>query len=338
MIFEEFLKDARIKKGLKQSELADMLFISEKTLSGYETSRRQCTFNFGMEILNKLELSVLIKDNKIELVEGDIKMEKDYINNNLDFINFNKEQYINEILNYREKCISEFQKDFDTAVNMLSEKGFEVSTSVVFDKKLWLDEHYQNEDRLLDITKDEKTISLRICGYLNINFFIIERFIEFIKEKDSSISEYIYKAILYTIKSQNNGREIYEYFRNKDINRIIKHIPMLEPYKIIIEETLESNYDYIFVTIDCISDPANITIANDINMYDCSSTPYIYYTYIMEDGEEVIDYEASFEGHDIADALSYASVYFEDYEDYKRNYELKLSNCEDEMDREIVIL
>lgn len=66
MIFERFLKDLRESKGLKQSELAEMLYISEKTISGYEANRRQCTFDFGMEILNKLDVSVLIKNNRIE--------------------------------------------------------------------------------------------------------------------------------------------------------------------------------------------------------------------------------------------------------------------------------
>lgn len=96
MLFEEFLKDLRISKGLKQSELAELLYISDKTLSGYETNRRQCTFNFAMEILNTLDISILVEKNTIKVVKGDMIMNKNYTNNDLNFINFNAGDYINK--------------------------------------------------------------------------------------------------------------------------------------------------------------------------------------------------------------------------------------------------
>lgn len=338
MIFEKFLKDARQKKGLKQAELANMLFISEKTLSGYETFRRQCTFNFGIEILNKLNLAVLIKDNKIQLVEGDIKMDNNYINTNLDFINFNKEEFIGNVMNFRKKCAEEFEKDFDKTTEILSKKGFDITTTRLFSYKHWLDEHYDSEDKLLEISKDGKTMSLIVTGYLELELFVIERLIELIEEKDKSIAEYIYKSILYIVKTQENGRDIHEMFRNVNMGKIKNTIPMIAQYIDIIEDTLRNNFSEIIATVNYGYNPSEMTIANELNMYDCYSTPYLYYTYTMEDGTEIIDYNPLGEFHDIAEALSYAEAHFEDFDIYKRSYEATISGREDDIERDIVIL
>lgn len=337
MIFEQFLKDLRELIGLKQSDLANLLFISEKTISGYETNRRQCTFNFGMEILNKLNVAVLIKNNTITLVEGDIDMTKEYTNTNLDFINFNKDSYIQNVLNHRDNIFSMTHKEFVKAYDKNIELGFDTCFSPSFSEKYWLDEHYESGFKIASFTKDSKEISLIVEGYLEINMFIIERFIEILAKTDASVAEFIYKAILFTNASQNNGREIYEAFHKKDMIAIMNLIPMAANYERLIKDTLLNHFDYIFVNIENGYNPSEISIANELEMYECSSTPNLYFTYTMDDGAEVIDYEAYFEGHDISNAFNYVNEYFEDYDDYKKEYELIDSENEDSS-RELVII
>lgn len=336
MIFERFLKDLRESKGLKQSELAEMLYISEKTISGYETNRRQCTFDFGMEILNKLDVSVLIKNNRIELVEGDMKMKKEYVNTNLDFINFNKEEFINNIIKHRNNNINSSKEDLNKVCEKLKSQGFDFMLSREFEDKLWLDENYDSGTKIADFEKDSKRMSLIVEGYLELDMFLVEKLIEIIAEKDKAVSEYVYKSIMYTCATQDNGKDIYEAFRNKDSIKIVELMPTIEPYLDLVIEVLEDQYDDIIVKIDFGYDPTKISIANELGMYDCYSTPNLYFTYTMEDESEVIDYEAFFEGHSIVDAINYVQEYFDDYDDYAENYNA-MNNGED-YDRELVIL
>ena len=57
----------------------------------------------------------------------------------------------------------------------------------------------------------------------------------------------------------------------------------------------------------------------------------------MEDGELVVDYEDFFEGHSVGDALFYAVEYMENYEDYKKEYELMIEES-DKSSRDLVVL
>lgn len=337
MIFERFLKDLRESKGIKQSELAEMLYISEKTISGYETNRRQCTFDFGIEILSKLDVSVLIKNNKIELVEGDMKMEREYVNTNLNFINFNKEEFINNIIGHRNNNINRAKEELKKVYAKLESQGFEFMLSNAFEEKLWLDENYDSGTKIADFEKDSKRISLIVEGYLELSMFLVERLIELIAEKDKDISEYVYKSIMYTCATQDNGKDIYEVFRNKDSIKIVELMPTIEPYLDLVMEVLSDNYSDIIVKIDYGYDPSEISIANELGMYDCFSTPNLYFTYTMEDECEVIDYESFFEGHSIADAMNYVNEYFEDYDDYVENY-TAMVNGEEDYSRDLVVL
>ena len=330
MLFEKFLKDLRQSKGLTQSELAELLFISEKTLSGYETSRRQCTFNFAMEILDKLNVSILVENNEIKLVKGDIIMTKNYSNNDLNFVNFNSTNYINDILEHRKGNLNNAKKSFNAAYKKLNDLGFETLFGLNFSEEYWMDENYPSDTKLATFTKDRKSISLIVSGYFESNMFIIERFIEKIEENhNKDIADFIFKSILYCHATQCRGTDIYNAFYRKDLIEILNLIPMLENYKTIIKNILDKYHDYIFVTIENGFNPSEISIANEMELYDCFSTPNLYFTYTMEDECEVIDYEDYFEGHDVADAFNYVNEYFKDYESYKYSYLMTIKADDD---------
>lgn len=331
MLFENFLKDLRQSKGLKQSELAELLFISEKTLSGYETNRRQCTFNFAMEILNKLNVSILVENNEIKLVKGDVIMKKNYSNNDLNFVNFNSTNYIDNILKHRKENVDDAKKLFNTAYQKLNDLGFETTFGLDFSEEYWMDENYATDTKLATFTKDGRSISLIVSGYFEANMFIIERFIEKIEEKhNKDIADFILKSILYCHATQCHGTDIYNAFFKKDLINIINLLPMLENYKTIIKNILDEYHNYIFVKIENPFNPSEISIANDLEFYDCFSTPNLYFTYTMGDGCEIIDYEDYFEGHDIADAFNYVNDYFEDYKTYEDSYLMTIGEYEDE--------
>lgn len=346
MLFEEFLKDLRLSKGLKQSELAELLYISEKTLSGYETNRRQCTFNFAMEILNKLNVSILVENNEIKLVKGDVIMNKNYTNHDLNFINFNTGDYIKNIQLNRKKNASSAKERFDKAYKKLSDLGFEIDFGVDFMEELWMDENYYSETRIASFTKDEKTIALTVLGCFSADMFVVEKFIEKIEENSNKeIADFILKCILYYHATHGYGRDIYDAFHKKDSLSIEDIIPMAENYMDIIINTLNEHYNDIFVRIENGFNPSEISIANDLEFYDCYETPNLYFVYTMDDGIEILDYEAFFEGHDVSDAFNYVDAYFEDYNSYQKSYLIETNqieydddSIEDEHIREITII
>lgn len=81
------IKKYRELRNLTQEELADMLFISPKTLGHYETGARDCRKLDVLAALTKtLGFSVLIKKGKV-YIEEETKMENNKTNNNLNNIN-----------------------------------------------------------------------------------------------------------------------------------------------------------------------------------------------------------------------------------------------------------
>lgn len=321
MIFETFLRDLRRQKNLTQAQLANMLFISEKTLSGYETNRRQCTFNFAIEILNKLNISILIENNEIKVVQGDINMTREYKNEDLNFINFNTEKYLLKIQEYRNRSIKQAKENFEKAYKRNESLRFETSFTSAFSEELWFDECYDNGTELAIFEKDNKKMSLMVLGYFETDFFVIEEFIRLLKEySGKEIADFVFKSILYTENVHNNGFGIYRLFKNKKISDITNLIPMIKNYESDIKYILDNHEKEIFKRIIGGYDYLNMTIANDLCMYDCFSTPYIYFVYTMEDGNQVVNFEDNFEGHSIDDAFNYVNEYFEDFDRYEEGY------------------
>ena len=210
-----------------------------------------------------------------------------------------------------------------------------------------MDENYNNETRIAAFSKDDKTITLTVLGYFSADMFIIERFIEKIEENSNKeIADFILKCILYNHATNGYGRDIYDAFHKKDSLSISNLIPMAKNYMDIIMKTLEEYYNYIFIKIENGFDSREISIVNDLEFYDCFETPNLYFVYTMEDGTEVVDYEAFFEGHDVSDAFNYVDAYFEDYNSYEKAYLIETNqikyndddSIEDECIRDITIL
>lgn len=359
MIFEQFLKEVRKKSGLTQKELAERAFTTYQNISSYERLRTECSFDIGMNLLNALGISVILennqifvkegktimKDNKwyeensngitinadyIKVKEGNDKMESKYTKENLGFINFNSDKIKEEMNDWVKKNQELNKNQLREVLNELENKGFDVYLTDKFNENLWYSDYYNNEDDLAIISKDGKEIMLSVVGYLDIDYFLLENFIDDISKKYPEEAIFIEKAIIYSsYTNENGGHDIYEAFKyNPNNESILNVLSMLSGYENIILEFLTSeNY---FYTLTEGHNPEELTISDYIRIYDCSSSTYLYYSFTMPTEDRVLA-EESFEGHDIVDALKYAPAYFEDYDRYLEEY-----NDEDSRDDLII--
>lgn len=316
MKFEMLLRELRIKAGMSQKDLADRLYTSPQNISAYERLKNSCTFDMGMSLLDALGVSVVIKNNKI-IVKDDEKMNKTYKKDELEFINFNTsegyEMYKDKIKSDETYSTNICKKAFEK----LDNNGYDYSCSRLFSEKLGDADFYPPGETLVSIHKDNKEIRLISEGGVEIDFFLFESFISDIKEVYPQEGLFIEKAIMFECINNDKGSNIYEVFKHDGDIRYAS--TLLCNYEDIIEEFL-SNKDYFFTLTDCYN-PRELTISNMLGIYDCFSSSYPYYAFKMPN-EEFIIAEESFEGHDISEALLYATEYFEnDYNRYLNMYE-----------------
>ena len=320
MIFEEFLKDLRKEKGLTQKELADKVFLTFQSISNFENGKRNCTFDLGMKILNAVGVSVIIENNQIKIKEGAI-MSKEYIKNNIEFINFSTEAiYQKKIDKIKDIRISN-EKQLSETIKRLEKLGFEVEIDRKLDTDLWLAEHYEFDTRLAYIRKDDKEIMLFTGGATNIDYFILENLIDDIKEENIEAGKYIEKVIMFACVENNMGSTIFNVFKNNPTSEAILNIlPNLNGYEDIIASKLQSgdNKRYFFTLREGYN-PSELTISDVLGLYDSYETSYPYYAFKMDD--EYIMFEESCEDGNIFDALECADAYFEYYDEYKSYYE-----------------
>ncbi|MBQ8997113.1 MAG: helix-turn-helix transcriptional regulator [Clostridium sp.] len=319
-VFQYFLKDARKALGISQRELAERMGTTFQNISHYELGKRMCTFDYGMELLAALNLSVILENNQI-ILKGDYEnmsnefKNKKYQKEDLDFINFNpKDAYdLNkERLDNEEKYSKE---EFKKAFKKLDDAGFNVYCSRFLDERLGDADYYPVGEKLVTIFRDGKEIYLVAIGGASTNYFLFENFIENIKEKYPKEGAFIEKVLLFECLNHDKGHDIYDVFkRRKNISNIS---PMLDGYEDIIEEALDAK-DYFFDRTEYYN-PRELTISDMLGIYDNYSSNYPYFGFEMPDGTVVLS-EESFEGHDIHDALNYAEEYFEDYNKYLEMY------------------
>lgn len=320
-VFQHFLKDARKALGLSQRELAERMGTTFQNISSYERGKTLCTFDYGVELLAALNLSVILENNQI-ILKGEYKnmnnefKNKKYQKEELDFINFNAQDAydLNKKRIAKEEDLS--KKEFKKAFDKLNSAGFNTYCSRFLNEKLWDADHYPVGEILVTLFKDDKEMHLVAIGGAHTIYFLFEDFIKDIKEKYSKEGAFIEKVLLFECLNHNKGRDIYDVFKSgKDISNIS---PMLNGYEDIIRETLSSK-DYFFRRCENY-DPRGLTISDMLGIYDNYSSNYPYYGFTMPDGKIVLT-EQSFEGHYIYDALNYAEAYFEDYNEYLRMYE-----------------
>lgn len=68
----KLIKYIRKNKNLSQEELANILCIERSTLSGYETERREISFNTMLNIIEACDYKIIFKNNKEEFEIKDI--------------------------------------------------------------------------------------------------------------------------------------------------------------------------------------------------------------------------------------------------------------------------
>lgn len=321
MIFEEFLKDLRKEKGLTQRELAEKVFLTFQCISNFENGKRSCNFDLGMNILNALGVSVILENNQIKVKDGAI-MEKEYIKNNIEFINFVTES----VYKNKEEAITAIRKQnevqLEKTVNELKLLGFEVELGNDLTTDLWMAEHYEFDRRLAYIRKDDKELLLFTNGATNIDYFIFENFIEDIKRDDLQAGEYIEKVIMFACIENGMGSTIFNVLKNNPTPEAILNIlPKLNGYEDTISLRLQAlNKDDYFFRLTEGYNPSELTISDVLGLYDTYETSYPYYAFKMDDYDYIM-FEESCEGGDVFDALSLANAYFEDYDKYREIYD-----------------
>lgn len=77
MKFKEFLKEARISRGLSQKALADMMHLEPQAISNYERGIRKCSFNMAIEFLNALEIDIEIRKGEIIILDSSLNNKKE---------------------------------------------------------------------------------------------------------------------------------------------------------------------------------------------------------------------------------------------------------------------
>ncbi len=68
----KLIKYMRKNKNLSQEELSNLLCIERSTLSGYETERREISFNTVLDIANACGYKIIFKNDKEEFEIKDI--------------------------------------------------------------------------------------------------------------------------------------------------------------------------------------------------------------------------------------------------------------------------
>lgn len=322
MVFENFMKDTRKALNVSQKELAERLNTTFQNLSSYERHRTTCSFDYGMEILNALGVSVIIENNQIKII-GDVKgmsnemKNRVYKKEDLDFINFNTRD-VYEAYQRKIKSNENLNKEeISKAVNNLRDEGYEVYFSRFFNDRLWDADHYPGGEILISVSKGDREVSIVVSGGVDIDMFLFEEFISDIKKNYPQEGAFIEKVLMYECVNNYKGKDIYRAFKHKlDVKQIS---PLLNGYENIIKETLESK-EYFFELIEEY-DPRELTISEMLVIFDCYSINYPYYAYKMPDDETIIEPE-SFEGHDIWDALAHIECAFGDvYDKLTKEYE-----------------
>ena len=153
----EKLKKIRLSNNLKQSELADMLFVSEKTISSWENNRTAPDLNMIYKISDHFQKSFycLISDdyNNESIDEIEIKLKVD----NQEYLRILNQIKNNSILKREVKQIDTYYTTKDFYYEWLRIRN-ECGKYILNYKKKIDDSHYEKYDVLIDNIKNLEII------------------------------------------------------------------------------------------------------------------------------------------------------------------------------------
>lgn len=170
----EKIKQIRLSNNLKQSELAEMLFVSEKTISSWENNRTVPDLNMIYKISDYFKKSFycLINDNydtdNINEIEIKLKVDSDEYKRIFDLIKKDSisKECVNQIDTYYTLTNKEFNNEW---LRIRNENG-----KYIFNYKKKIDaSHYEKYDVLIDNIKNLNIIlnalGVKSIGTINKN-------------------------------------------------------------------------------------------------------------------------------------------------------------------------
>lgn len=179
----EKIKNIRISNNLKQSELAEMLFVSEKTISSWENNRTVPDLNMIYKISDYFKKSFycLINDDydteNTNEIEIKLKVDKEEYTRILDIIkkHSTNKGNVNQIDTYYTLIDKEFNKEW---LRVRNENG-----KYIFNYKKKIDNsHYEKYDVLID-NVNNLNIILNALGVKSIGTINKNRMIYIYKDK-----------------------------------------------------------------------------------------------------------------------------------------------------------
>ena len=179
----EKIRKIRISNNLKQSELAEMLFVSEKTISSWENNRTIPDLNMIYKISDYFKKSFycLINDDydteNTNEIEIKLKVDKDEYSRILNIIKNNSinKGNVNQIDTYYAVSDKEFNQEW---LKIRNENG-----KYIFNYKKKIDNsHYEKYDVLIDNVNNLNTI-LNDIGVKSIGTINKNRMIYIYKDK-----------------------------------------------------------------------------------------------------------------------------------------------------------
>jgi len=168
----EKIKELRTKKNISQKELADRLFVSDKTVSSWEINRTEPSLDLVVEICNILDVSVakfLYEDNKNNIeTEIKVKISEDEYNTLKSFLDKNAEFVKNnhQLDTYYEPTYRKFvPEDMSQSVDEWLRIG-ERGNRTILNYKHWHEDKYCDE---YEVEIDNKENLDKIFGVLGLN-------------------------------------------------------------------------------------------------------------------------------------------------------------------------
>lgn len=237
----EKIKKIRISNNLKQSELAEMLFVSEKTISSWENNRTMPDLNMTYKISDYFKKSFyyLINDDydtdNINEIEIKLKVDKEEYNRILNTIKkySTNKSHANQIDTYYTLIDKEFEQGW---LRIRNENG-----KYIFNYKKKIDNsYYEKYDVLID-NVNNLNIILNAIGVKSIGTINKNRIIYIYKDK--------YEFSFDTIKDIGTFIEIELINKSENFEKdFCELLNVLEDLKIDLNMVERKKYiDYIWV-------------------------------------------------------------------------------------------